>query len=69
MRVATGVRGARLLLAVRALVFMCGLLACEASPFGSGLVDLISGKHGPDQKCTGDQEHLGLEHYITVNVF
>jgi len=50
-------------------LFVCGLLACEASPFGSGLVDLISGKHGPNQICTGDQEHLGLEHYITVNVF
>jgi hypothetical protein len=69
MRVATGVRGAQLLLAVRALVFMCGLLACEASPLGSELADKISGKHGPDQTCTGDQGYLGLEHYITLSPF
>lgn len=69
MRLATGVRPPRLRLAVRALAFLCGLLACVASPYGNALVDLISGKHGPDQKCTGDQEYLGLEHYWTVNVF
>jgi hypothetical protein len=69
MRLATGVRPPRLLLAVRALAFLCSLLTCHVSPHGSLLVDTISGKHSADQKCTGDQEYLGLEHYITLNVF
>lgn len=70
MRLATGVRPLRLRVLVRALVLLCALLprASEGSP-PIAFLDALTNPVGPNTKCAGDQEYVGLEHYITLNVW